>query len=98
MALATWATWGRNYVDESGRKRYSGTKELKGTQAYPDGFGRAVQSLLVRKRSQLLAEAQAIADSVALAARSDLNLFAEVHDAWEDAAMHDLFALIAPRV
>jgi hypothetical protein len=45
------------YYNSAGQKKFCGTKELKASQAYPSGFGRAVSLLYEKHRDTLEEEA-----------------------------------------
>ena len=48
----------KRYTDKSGVSRICGGKDLKGTQAYPLGFGRAIEQLMRLRAVQLRQEAE----------------------------------------
>lgn len=48
----------RKYIDSNGISRVSGGQDLKGTQVYPEGFGKAVLKLQLKHQERLLGEAK----------------------------------------
>lgn len=62
---------------ESGKVQISGTKQLKGTEAYPDAFGKSVAALYFNEVVQ-----ERFGDGVSLAA---LETIPTSNDPWSDA-------------
>lgn len=68
-----------HYVDKDGCKRVVGTKNLKGTQAYPAGYGAAVAKLWLQDPNV----AQSDDENTPININHGLALLANVsHDAW----------------
>ncbi len=70
------------YTDEQGRKRCQGTKHLKGTQAYPEGFGAAHAQAFHRHACGSRAAAPRSAEADALQVGSLLHQLGEWGPWW----------------
>ena len=79
-----------------GRRQVSGDVGLKGTQAYPQGFGNAVALMYDRNRESILAWAKHAYEN-SIAASSDFTLewvWQTADDMWPDADLGGVFGIL----
>ena len=84
----------KNWDLPDGRHRFQGGKDLEATQAYPAGFGRAVQKLFEMHRPDLQAEIARLNDEAAKVDMSSAPLFGAATDKWEDAKLDEVFRIL----
>jgi hypothetical protein len=75
-----------NTVDKRGKKSYHGGKDLKQTQAYPRGFGEAIQKLFERHRPEVEAAVRKAEQALGSLDMSNV-IFKKVKDKWTDAEL-----------
>ena len=70
-------------TNERGQKVFSGNKNLKGSQAYPPNFGRAVKNVILKNERKILARRK----DYAARKRIEWFLRSMSKDAWDDAEL-----------
>ena len=86
----------KSYVNQYGQTKCAGTGNLKGSQAYPRGFGEALACLIDERRNDMKLNASVAEDLtkkwMALAEPSDMFSGPEFTDPWVDANLAEVQA------
>ena len=83
-----------NYVNKNGKNTWKGGKDLETSQAYPKGFGHAIQETFKLHRADIdrhVANLEKTAEELDM---SSMPQFAPVEDHWEDAKLSEVLELL----
>ena len=86
-SVETYTEW-----TSGGARKWSGGKDLKSTQAYPELFGMNVQHLFELRAESITKWASAVAGLAEAATLSDKDW--DGGDSWEDAELAPVFRLL----
>ena len=78
----------RKYVDQHGQSKFVGTKNLKGSQAYTQGFGQAVKKTILKNKEVIRAKK---AEMIRVSKNSANRM---VKGAWSDADLESVFVFL----
>lgn len=76
------------YVDKHGESKFAGTKNLKGSQAYTPGFGKAVKKTILKNQAVIRAR------KAEMARVSKNSAYCMVKGAWTDADLESVLAFL----
>ena len=84
-----------NWFNKQGKRKWCGGAGLKNSQAYPPGFGKAVQKTFQKHRADLEAHVADLEDRAFKAghANAKVPVFERCTDQWSDAQLKPVFKL-----